>query len=120
MAALTNVGSIDFTIYRGDTSDIVYTSPSTLDGAAMDGNWTCSSCVVDRSGDKVISDFSITTKTGDNTEFICYLTPTQTDNLAVTGDVSYYTWVIQLANATTTPPFSKEVHYTLAVKEGRI
>lgn len=110
----------DITLYAGDTSDYIYVSPSTLAGAAMDVNWTCSACVIDRAGAKTIADFVITEQTGDGTEFVCYLTPTQTATLTVSGTYTDYNFVIQVVNTTTTPPYKKEAQYSLRVYEGNI
>lgn len=96
--------SIAFSMAKGDLSDFVFIRPKELAGAAIDGTWSCSGMVFDNFGKKVIEDFSITTKSGDNTEFKAYITPTQSEAFKVGG---VYTFSIKLENGTTTPPISK-------------
>jgi hypothetical protein len=113
------INSVDFQLHTGDTSATVFISPSVLEGSAMDGNWSCTGCVVDKSGNKVVDDYAITGKTGGSAEFICYLTPAQTANLTTTGYTEYI-WILQLDNATLTPPYSIETHLTIGVSRAGI
>jgi len=111
MVALTEVSeTIALTIHKGDTTDIVYVRPSLLDGATLDGNWTCSQAVT-KDGTQVITTVAVTTKSTDNTEFKCFLTPTQTDTLTVGEHI----WTIQLANPTLTPAIIKEIQLRMSV-----
>ena len=113
MANLSSVCSEDsYTIYVGDTTDIVYVAPSVLDGGTIDANWSCSQQVINNKGQVVISEVAITTKSADNTEFKCYLTPAQTATLSP----GTHTWIIQVVNSTLTPVITKESHFTLYVE----
>ena len=105
-----------YDVYVGDTTDIVYIRPSALDGAAMDGNWTCSQQVNDESGNEVIGEASVTEKSSDDTEFKVYLTPSQTGTLSGSGNTyTLYDWVIQVVNDSASPPYRKETHLSLRV-----
>ena len=100
-------------VYVNDLTDIIYLSPSTLDGAAMDSNWSCKQRVVDTDEVEVISEVAVTEKSGDNSEFKVYLTGAQTGTLTA-GD---YTWYIQIRNDVLSPPFIKEIHLILRVSD---
>ena len=107
-------------IYKGDTGPIKNVYPEALDGAAMDSNWTCKIAVNDPGGNAIVAARAVTTKTGDNTKFVAYLTPSETAQLAVTGDYTDYEEVIQLTNSTITPSFNREYKTILRVIEDGI
>lgn len=55
---------------------------------------------------------AVTALSADNTRFLAQLTPTETDSIPVGS----HTVAIEVANATTTPPFKVEAHVTLLVE----
>lgn len=115
-ALITEVNeAAEYTFRTGDTSDFIYIRPLGLDGAVIDGNWSCSQVVKDLDENVVIAEAAVTTKSTDTTEFKCFLTPTQTANLQPSGKYQEYTWMIQLSNSTLTPPIVRETHIRIGV-----
>lgn len=105
---------------RGNTSDIVYVRPAYLDGATIDANWTCKGKVIDRNGNTMVDTYSITEKSGDSTEFKCYLTPNQTAALNPGTGYEEYIWIIQVENSTLTPVIKRDIHFRLGISVGGV
>lgn len=99
-------------VAQGDTTTALKPRPGSLgESDIIDGNWSCHTKVLSPSG-TVLIDRAITEKTSDAMRFVVALTPAETAALAV----DTYTWIIELSNSTTTPPYNVEVSYTLAVE----
>ena len=93
-------------IIQGDISDIFQVG--LVDNSAMDANYACSVTVQGSSISRAVTD-----KTGDNKKFIVQLTSAETAALRA----GTYTMAIKITNSTLTPPFSRETHIRLDVKE---
>lgn len=106
-----------FTVTRGDVSDFIYVRPSILDGGTIDGNWTCTAQVVKDNGNVVVDSYTVTEKSGDNTEFKVYLTSEQTQSIpGGLGDrVHEYIWMITLDNQLLTPANTRTLRLRLGV-----
>lgn len=99
-------------VAQGDTTTALKPRPGSLGEAeTIDGTWACHTKVLSPSGTALI-DRAITEKTSDSMRFVVSLTPAETAALAV----ETYTWIIELSNTTTVPPYNVEVNYTLAVE----
>jgi hypothetical protein len=107
-------------VRQGDTSDIQKVRPTQLtDGAAMDANWTCKTVLLDQSFTPVFTARNVTDKTDDETRFIVALNPDDTAGVTLSKNGELFTWVIQLTNTTTIPPFNKEIHLPVNIlKQG--
>ena len=109
-------------LFQGDTSEVKLVRPDmpSLD-AALDGNWTCKQSVLDCDGSVVIAVATVTDKTTDENgdeRFVVAVKPVDSTTLTVPDDEPYqdYTWIIQLENTTTTPPYRKEHMMTLRIR----
>jgi len=117
-------------VFRGDTSSILYVRPGALEvGEVIDSNWTCYVGVVNYLNTVEVAHREVTEIVtvpvrdcdtniiSDEQCFMCYLTPTET--LLLTTDVTStnHISVVEVINSTVTPPFNKEYHTDLFVKE---
>lgn len=111
--------------YQGDTTDILYIRPGPLNnGDPIDVNWTCSTGVIDDVGAILLASRAVTDivtvpikgangQTTDEECFLCALTPAET----VTLELGIHTWIVQVVNTTTTPPFNIEKHNILEIEK---
>lgn len=106
-----------FIVSSGDLTDFIYVRPSVLEGGTIDGNWTCNSWVERDNGTVIIESFAITEKSGDSTEFKCYLTGEQTAALSNGNgnSVHEYDWIITLENALLSPAQNRTLRLRLGV-----
>lgn len=96
---------------QGDTSTIQKVRPAQLDaGVALDANWICKTVLLDQNFEAVFPVRIVTDKTADQTRFIVAIQPEDTAGVTLSKNGELFTWVIQLTNSTTIPPFTKEVH----------
>jgi len=108
-------------LYQGDTSDVKLVRPD-FPGLtnALDGNWLCQQAVMDCAGVVVVGASTVSAKTTDDNgkeRFVVAVSPTDSATLSVAAGEPYqeYTWLIELSNPTTIPPYKKEHHTTLRV-----
>lgn len=103
-------------VIQGNTSRIIKAAPK-VDGARpqLDENWVCRTALLDEEGIAIFTR-GVTNKTQDNQRFLVALTPTETA-LCAPGT---YTWVIEISNSTTEPPFNVERDYPLRVKPQKL
>ncbi|MBL4781783.1 MAG: hypothetical protein JKX92_06030 [Porticoccaceae bacterium] len=109
-------------LFQGDTSGVKLTRPD-MPGVtdALDGNWICQQAVLDCEGVVVVAVATVADKTTDaqgKERFVVAVSPSDSATLAVPNGEPYqdYTWVIQLENPTTTPPYNKEHMMTLRIR----
>ena len=105
-------------IYKGDTSPIFQPRPTVLDdNVILDAEWHCYIAANYKDGEIAIAKREVVDKTSDNLRWIAALTPTETETIVFPGDLKTIdiTLVIEVTNTTTTPPFNKEIHYTLPI-----
>ena len=115
-------------IFKGDTSEIIYVRPSILSSGDLLTGWECFVGVVDYTNTIEVEAREVITKatvaykdpetgiTSDEECFMCYLTPTETSTLSIDVATTLHSWVIEISNAATTPPFNLEIHNELYVK----
>lgn len=108
-------------LIQGNASDVKLVRPGFpgLDDA-LDENWVCQQAVRDCAGALVIGLSTVSDKTLDEFDkerFVVAVSPTDSATLSVAAGEPYqeYTWLIELSNPTTTPPYKKEHHITLRV-----
>lgn len=105
----------------GDVSDIKLIRPQLPGlGNLLDSNWVCKQRVLDAAGTQVIAEQTITDKYTDadgQQWFMAAVKPSDSEDLTVTGDYVDYSWYIQVANTTTTPPYKRELLVTLRTKK---
>jgi len=109
-------------LIQGNTSDVKLVRPDIpgLDDA-LDGNWTCQQSVMDCDRTAVVEASDVTDKTTDEfgkERFVVAVSYTDSDTLTVPAGEPYfdYTWMIELNNPNTVPPYRKEHHITLRVR----
>lgn len=109
-------------LIQGNTSEVKLVRPG-FPGLAdlLDGNWTCVQAVLDCSGATVVTAAAVTDKTLDEfgkEAFVVAVSPADSATLTVPATEPYldYTWMIELENPTTVPPYRKEHHITLRVR----
>jgi hypothetical protein len=110
-------------VFRGDLSDIKNVRPG-IDGypTTLPGTAVCKIKVIDQDGTEVVAERTVTDKMTDtdgNERFVAAILPSETTSITLpTGEASHdYTWIIEIADTNTTPPFNKEHHITLRVFE---
>ena len=109
-------------LFQGATSDVKLVRPEMPSlPDALDGNWNCKYSVLDCDDAVVVAATAVTDKTTDTNgqeRYVVAVTPTQSATLTVPAGEPWldYTWVIQLENTTTTPPYNKEHAITLRVR----
>jgi len=98
------------TAYKGDSTDVKELS---IDGyETLNSNWTGKKIVrVDLDTATVLDTTML--KSTDETIFLGYLTPAETDTL----DVGTYFLIFEVQNLTISPQFRRELHYKLVVKQ---
>lgn len=102
-----------FRIFQGDTGPIIKARPSALaEGDIIGPEWSCYVRVIDTQGAEVIPKAEVTIKNAENTRFLAYLTPDETE--ALQPDTAY-TFAVQIENDSDTPHFRKERHFTIEV-----
>lgn len=107
-------------IYRGNTGPVLQPRPTVLDdGVILAPEWTCYIGANYEDGSEAVAKTEVLQKTADNLRWIAALTPTQTEALVIPSglDCINIDLIIEVANATTVPPFKVELHYTLSVLE---
>jgi hypothetical protein len=108
-------------LVQGNTSDVKLTRPDFPDlPDALDENWVCQQAVMDCAGALVVGLSTVSDKALDEFDkqrFVVAVSPTDSATLSVAAGEPYqeYTWLIELSNTTTTPPYKKEHHITLRV-----
>jgi hypothetical protein len=104
----------------GDTSDIKLIRPQIPDlPATLDGNWVCTQRVLNPDGTEAIAEQAITDKYTDSDSqqwYMAAVKPADSAGLTVADDYVDYQWHIQLVNATTTPPYKRELKITLRTR----
>ncbi len=105
----------------GDVSDIKLIRPQ-LPGLplALDGNWACKQRVLNPDGSEAIAEQTITdkyTNAASQEWFVAAIKPVDSASLTVTGGHVDYRWYIQIENATTTPPYKRELQITLRTRD---
>lgn len=99
-------------VAQGDITTALKPRPGSLGEAdIIDANWTCHTKVLSPNG-TILIERAVTEKTIDNLRFVVNLTPAETTTLPV----ETYSWVIEISNSTTVPPYNIEQRYTLAVE----
>jgi hypothetical protein len=118
-----------FEVYQGDLTDYIYVRPGPLNaGDPIGANWTCQVAVLNNSDAEELAARAVTDKStveienedGSKTNeecFVCYLLPSETAILSEDTDNNFHTWVIEIKNATTSPPFNLEKHIFLKVNK---
>lgn len=109
-------------LFQGDTSAVKLVRPDMPGLAdALDGNWVCQQAVLDCAGNTVVAAASVVDISTDELgkeRFVVAVSPADSATLTVSDGEPYedYTWVIQLGNPTTTPPYNKEHRMTLRTR----
>jgi hypothetical protein len=100
------------TVYKGDSTDV---KEFTIDGyTTLNSNWTGKKIVrVDLDTDTILDLDTTLDKSTDETMFLGYLNPTETNAL----DVGTYFLIFEIQNLNILPQFRREIHYKLSVKQ---
>ena len=107
---------LERTTRQGNSSPVVNVVPkSEGDPIVMDGNWTCSTKVVDCDGNEVMATRDVPVKNAGDTAFLAGLTSAETATLDAAQPYTTYSWLVQLENLTLTPPYVVEDEIILKV-----
>lgn len=98
----------EYVVKKGDVGPTLLIGSSQI--VSTSDGWTCQLRVYDAANTQLISR-SISDVTDDLTKFVVYITAAESTALAIDS----YRMVIELANATISPPFNVEDHYTLNI-----
>ena len=105
-------------VATGDISDGWEITVEDNEGNYFDlSSFTCTLCVVDMEGSKVVNDRSVPMTDGSTTSFMAYLMDTETTLLLPKTD---YQMVAQVENLALPKPIKKEVIETFTTRQGFI